>query len=723
SPKTPAPTSKRRRVAVACDACRTRKSRCDGTRPRCSLCRDLGFECIYTPPTTATNVIVQKDYLHGLEDRVKRLEGLFSVVRGEIDGLNDRIEGRVGNLRDFSDGGLGVRSVVNGNAQVEKQSDQVQVHVPDLTGTEDSVDGMGAVTLADEEDSGFFGPSSNIAFLRHLSRAVVQQGYLLSPGAAEGGFVSASRPPSPPRRQSGDRKPQVNLFSLPPQTETLAMIQRYFSNTGLLFPYIYPPVFLETYHQMNRENFTKVRRTWLGLLNMVLAMSTMTAATGGAKADVRIAESDVFYERGLGLCGSEILRGTTLEVVQFLLLMGQYLQGTQKSVQAWTVHGLAVKAALQLGLHSRNASKSFSTLEQEMRKRTWYGCVVLDRTLSMTFGRPAAIPDNYVKLDLPSKRDFDESSALVNDETTFLSLTFFNSTITLYKQLWNVLDLLYGQNIGCDGPLPTTEVISNIFTMEQRLFSWERSLDPNLQLISTSQLDGMPRDPITTSFEYYSWKLRVILSLRYLNLRVLLHRPVLVKFIAASRCQNRDPQDLKLLQQMGMNSMQICIESAMEIIGIVHGVVSEPGWKHSLLGAWWFSLYYTFNAALAIIGAVWVYRDESLSTTSMATQAKEAEKYPGLAAEALSKLDDGNRLVDRCRYYLQQFNTVLNRISTGRYPPFPSLNSARGTLPPADFGLSPFGMELGEFMMDDDLVAMIDRQGILSMEPGSAYHS
>lgn len=66
-------------------------------------------------------------------------------------------------------------------------------------------------------------------------------------------------------------------------------------------------------------------------------------------------------------------------LVQFLLLMGQYLQGTQKSVQAWTVHGLAVKAALQLGLHSRNASKSFPPLEQETRKRTWYGCVVLDR--------------------------------------------------------------------------------------------------------------------------------------------------------------------------------------------------------------------------------------------------------------------------------------------------------------------------------------------------------
>lgn len=51
---------------------------------------------------------------------------------------------------------------------------------------------------------------------------------------------------------------------------------------------------------------------------MVLAMSTITAVPGGAKADTRIVESDAFYQRGLGLCGSEILRGTTLEVGETL---------------------------------------------------------------------------------------------------------------------------------------------------------------------------------------------------------------------------------------------------------------------------------------------------------------------------------------------------------------------------------------------------------------------
>lgn len=65
--------------------------------------------------------------------------------------------------------------------------------------------------------------------------------------------------------------------------------------------------------------------------------------------------------------------------VQYLLLMGQYLQGTQKSIEAWVIHGLAVKAAYQLGLHSSEASKHLPKLEREVRKRTWFGCVIHDR--------------------------------------------------------------------------------------------------------------------------------------------------------------------------------------------------------------------------------------------------------------------------------------------------------------------------------------------------------
>ena len=59
--------------------------------------------------------------------------------------------------------------------------------------------------------------------------------------------------------------------------------------------------------------------------------------------------------------------------------MGQYLQGTQRSVQAWTTIGLAVRTAFQLGLHSIEASYGVPALEREVRIRTFYGCVILDR--------------------------------------------------------------------------------------------------------------------------------------------------------------------------------------------------------------------------------------------------------------------------------------------------------------------------------------------------------
>lgn len=75
----------------------------------------------------------------------------------------------------------------------------------------------------------------------------------------------------------------------------------------------------------------------------------------------------------------------TPALVQYLLVLGQYLQGTQKSVQAWTTHGLAITAAFQLGIHSPEANKAFPALECEIRKRTWFGCVLLDRYWPLLF--------------------------------------------------------------------------------------------------------------------------------------------------------------------------------------------------------------------------------------------------------------------------------------------------------------------------------------------------
>lgn len=66
-------------------------------------------------------------------------------------------------------------------------------------------------------------------------------------------------------------------------------------------------------------------------------------------------------------------------VAQMLLLMCQYLQSTQNPNDCWVVLGNAIRGAQSIGLHM--TPKSGTPLEQELKKRVWYGCVYLDRSV------------------------------------------------------------------------------------------------------------------------------------------------------------------------------------------------------------------------------------------------------------------------------------------------------------------------------------------------------
>lgn len=89
---------------------------------------------------------------------------------------------------------------------------------------------------------------------------------------------------------------------------------QYFSNTGLLFPYIHAGTFVKTYEEMKNNNFTNVRRSWLGLLNIVMALATSATIEENLSAEKRAQESNVYYQRALGLCDKHIMRGTSLEI-------------------------------------------------------------------------------------------------------------------------------------------------------------------------------------------------------------------------------------------------------------------------------------------------------------------------------------------------------------------------------------------------------------------------
>lgn len=160
--------------------------------------------------------------------------------------------------------------------------------------------------------------------MRHITRAMeaTGRGQLHTPSMTEeishidNGIVSVSRPASLPGASPAVTKvPEAGrgIYYLPPDNETRDLLRCYFSNTGLLFPFIHEPTFFQEYDAMRSERFLRVRRTWLGLLNMVLAMASSTWADSKKSAGVRRREADVFYQRAYELCRRQMLRGASLE--------------------------------------------------------------------------------------------------------------------------------------------------------------------------------------------------------------------------------------------------------------------------------------------------------------------------------------------------------------------------------------------------------------------------
>lgn len=150
-----------------------------------------------------------------------------------------------------------------------------------------------------------------------------------------------------------------------------------------------------------------------------------------------------------------------------------------------------------------------------------------------------------------------------------------------------VLDILYGSNLDSDPSQDVFKVASDVSRMDHQISEAKRAFPPTLQAVKLEDLVSEARPPFPTL------RFRVILTLRYHNLRILAHRPLLQRYLAILRGQNDDGQQLSSLHQVGVNSLHICMESASAIIALLTHTTKSKGEDKGLLGAWWFSLYYS----------------------------------------------------------------------------------------------------------------------------------
>ncbi|KAH8809243.1 C6 transcription factor [Xylogone sp. PMI_703] len=600
---------RRRRIALACSACRVRKSRCDGRQPSCSTCMTLALECLYEPSDSSTNVLVRKEYVSGLEQRLRHVE---RALQRQDDLLTRHFAACSSTIEACS-----IRSS-NGHSSFSK------------------TDGF-AIVFVDEQTPAFYGESPNIVFIRYLLRAmsvvskVKQHGMV--PSCKENGFVEGI---SAPLSQ------QLSPSTLPPPEEMDVLLSAYFSSYGALFPFLHEPTFRETYEECKATGFAKVRRTWLGLLNMIFAMASNVDQSAGVPAKERFKKSHIFSE--------SLMRTVSLDIVQYLLLVVLYLQGTQRSIQTWSAHGILVRTAMALGLYSEQSGQGLDPIQREIRRRTWLTIYCLDKLLSVTFGRPPSILDEYIVVQLPSPWTYptDMSNCQLNDVD--INTEFLNATYGMNLRVTN-------DELDMDESTP----IQTASAMRQELrrcvgtwgayplvlTRWDSNVPPNMGLCEPGS------EILSKNTE--SNRLRVILTLRYHFVSILFHRLLLCAALPYWTIKEPSAESaLSLRIQLAMAEAHECIRSAENTIEIVHTVPGAQKTGRLNLGIWFFTLFYVFNASLIILSRS-VLSQHGIYA-SLGSNSSSIRSFLTRAVESLKKLDKDNRLVCNCANFIRHLS-------------------------------------------------------------------
>lgn len=101
-----------------------------------------------------------------------------------------------------------------------------------------------------------------------------------------------------------------------------------------------------------------------------------------------------------------------LETIQARLGQCLYLLSSSRANECWYSFGITMQVVTALGLHRKwpvkVSNKGCSYLELELSKRIFWSVYILDKYLSIMFGRPRLLHDEDIDQELPDEMSDDD---------------------------------------------------------------------------------------------------------------------------------------------------------------------------------------------------------------------------------------------------------------------------------------------------------------------------
>lgn len=357
-------TNAQSRIAQACDRCRSKKIRCDGVRPCCSQCSNVGFECKTSDKLSRR--AFPRGYTESLEERVRGLELEVRELKDLLDEKDEKID-MLSRIHSQSP-----RPIQPSLRQQSVASIDSSQRTLDTSPKDDTFKVQQSPYLLEDggTNSYFSGTSSGRTFIEAFKSKIQESGR------------SAREIDTTLLLSSSFRKPRKTpeaflplVFTSPPRLVADQLINIFFQEWAPLFPVLHRPTFLTLYSRYVADCESVTDKAEVAQLNLVFSIA---ALSHGARSSTDL-ES---FERQWKAAVDSIISENSLATLQALILAQIFCVQSGDLTRLLTYKGLSSSLSARLGLHQSQKRFALGTLTCETRKKVFWVSTPFCRLIS-----------------------------------------------------------------------------------------------------------------------------------------------------------------------------------------------------------------------------------------------------------------------------------------------------------------------------------------------------
>lgn len=487
-------TSCQSRVAQACDRCRSKKIRCDGIRPSCTQCINVGFECKTSDKLSRR--AFPRGYTELLEERVRALETEVRELKGLLDEQDEKIDmlSRI-HSRSPKSQTAARRPSLNSPAP-PKICDEAQDKVDDTFKVHQTSHLLNDLN----HDSYFVGSSAPHSLVEAFKQSAQEAGRL-SIEIDSAVFFGADA------KLAFNYTDPIVSSQAPPRLISDQLVSVFFQEWAPLFPILHRPSFLAMYEQYITSPDSMSDPKSIAKLNLVFGIAAISS-------DHRDGSDVDSFETQWQSAVMNLIVDNDMETLQCLVLAQIFCLLRADYSHLLKYKGLAVGLAQRLGLHQSQKHFALDALTCETRKKTFWSLYTVDRLSAAHLGLPNLIPEWDVHCEYPVDTDDEyvtEKGFLPASPGDYTKLSSALALFRLSRILSRVLTDLYPGSASYDLSFRT------IATLVDDLDDWQNTLAPHLKL---SFAHHKPSTNTTSSRS-------PLLSLAYYYTKTLVYRPAI----------------------------------------------------------------------------------------------------------------------------------------------------------------------------------------------------